>query len=132
MVRHENLIAPEIAERHGYSIAYVQRRWMTHPAWPSPAGKRGKWHEYDTAAVDEWVRGHIERETPEPTGGPDDLLTVQDIADYTNLSHRTVRADVSRGRWPAPDDEQYGVKRWRRATVDEVMMRRRPYRRRES
>lgn len=123
----EALIAPEIAARYGRELSTVQRQWMVRPDWPTPIGKRGRWNLYDAAAVDAVVRANFVR-TVERRGDPDDLLTVAEIAEYTGLSPATIRADISRGRIKRePDDNEHGVKRWRRATVDAAMAGRRRY-----
>lgn len=130
MVPGKGLIAPEIAERYGRATSTVQRIWTQHPEWPRPIGKRGRWNEYDPDAVDRVVRRTFLRDRPRPSGTPDDLLDINAIAEYTGLSASTIRADISRGRWRAPDDTANGVKRWRRSTVDEIMAERRRYQRR--
>lgn len=128
MVTPERLIAPEIADRYGRALATVKDVWRKHPDWPPALGRRGRWAEYDAAAVDQLVRREFLREPP-PGGDPDDLLTIADIVEYTGLKRGTVDADISRGRIPKPDTTEHGVKRWRRATVDETMKNRRGYHR---
>jgi len=131
MVDHSTrgVIIPEIAERYGRSPATIQKHWTRHPEWPEPIGRRGRWLEYDADAVDKVVHRLFIRTTG-TDGSPDDLLTVAEIAEYTGLKPTTIRSDISRGRWPEPDEVAHGVKLWRRATVDAVMAHRRIYPRR--
>ncbi|WP_280246720.1 hypothetical protein [Nocardia abscessus] len=126
------IIAPEIAARYGRELSTIQRQWMVRPEWPASIGKRGRWNEYDAAEVEQVVRAHFVRAaTPASEGGPDDLLTVAQIAEYTGLAEATVRADISRGRINRQaDDDSEGVKRWRRSTIDAAMRGRRRYARR--
>ncbi|GLY81812.1 sigma factor-like helix-turn-helix DNA-binding protein [Actinoallomurus iriomotensis] len=129
MVRRPGIIAPEIAERFGAPLSTVQRQWKVHPQWPAPIGKRGRWAEYDAAAVEEAVRRLFRRAPLAEQGDPEDELTVADIAAYTGLSESTVRSDISRGRLPRHDDERDGVKLWKRKTIDAAMTGRRRYQR---
>lgn len=126
MVALRRVIAPEIADRYGRALATVTQTWRKHPDWPEPVGKRGRWAEYDADEVDQVVRRLFVRELPH-NGGPDDLLTIAQIADYTGLARGTIDADISRGRWRDPDNVEHGVKRWKRSTVDEIMRGRRRY-----
>lgn len=128
MVTPERLIAAEIAARYSRPLTTVQSAWMTDPAWPAPAGKRGRWNEYDAAAVDTAVRAITSR--PQLEGDPADLLTVAQIATATGLAEATIRSDISRGRWPDPDEDEHGVKRWKRSSVASVLSGRRQYRHR--
>lgn len=130
MVTLRGIIAPEIAERYGRAVHTVTQTWRKHPDWPAPIGKRGRWAEYDADQVDEVVRRLFIREPPASEGGPDDLLTINEIVDYTGLARGTIDADISRGRWRDPDDTEHGVKRWKRSTVDAIMKSRRGYQRR--
>ncbi|MGP3914327.1 helix-turn-helix transcriptional regulator [Nonomuraea sp. 10N515B] len=129
MVSGKGLIPPEIAERYGRSLETVRDTWRKHPDWPAPIGRRGRWAEYDAAAVDQLVRRLWVRPELPSEGNPDDLLTINEIVEYTGLARGTIDADISRGRWREPDEVEYGVKRWRRSTVDDVMSKRRGYRR---
>jgi hypothetical protein len=130
MVATRGIIAPEIAERYGRAVATVTGTWRKHPDWPEPIGKRGRWAEYDAEAVDQVVRRLFVRAAPPAEGDPNDLLTIADIVTYTGLARGTIDADLSRGRWAPPDDEEHGVRRWKRATVDQLLSGRRGYRRR--
>ncbi|NJP93926.1 hypothetical protein HCN51_31580 [Nonomuraea sp. FMUSA5-5] len=130
MVEQRRIIAPEIAERYGRALTTVTGTWRNHPEWPKPVGRRGRWAEYDADQVDAVVRGHLLRTPPAPAANPDELLTIAQIVEVTGLKRGTIDGDISRGRWPEPDDQEYGVKRWKRGTVDQVMAGRRGYRRR--
>ena len=133
MVDAERLIAPEIADLYGRSLKTIER-WRSHPDWPKPVGKRGRWAEYDAAAVDAAVRAlFLPQFLPHPPaedGDPDELLTIDQAAQILGVKRKTLDADRSRGRFPQPDDTAHGVPRWRRATVEAVKRSRRPYRRR--
>ncbi|PZG47463.1 hypothetical protein C1I98_13410 [Spongiactinospora gelatinilytica] len=129
MASAPGIIAPEIAEKYGRALATVQKTWTRHPDWPKPRGRRGRWAEYDADAVDALVNRLFLRPAPAAEGSPDDLLTIAQIAVHTGLARGTIDADISRGRWPAPDEIEHGVKRWRRSTVDAVLSKRRGYRR---
>ncbi|WP_327092545.1 hypothetical protein OIE66_18485 [Nonomuraea sp. NBC_01738] len=69
------------------------------------------------------------RPEPTPEGGPDNLLAIAQIVDYTGLMRGTIDADISRGRIPSPDNSEHRVKRWKRVAIDSVMSKRRGYRR---
>lgn len=125
--REQGMIAPELAEKYGRSLATV-RRWMTSDVWPTHSGKRGRWLEFDPAVVDEVYREHFGREVTSK-GDPDELLTQSQIAEHTGLAPGTVRADISRGRLGEPDEDENGVKRWKRSTIDGTMAGRRTYHR---
>ncbi|RBQ22168.1 hypothetical protein DP939_02415 [Spongiactinospora rosea] len=129
MVPAPGIIAPEIAEKYDRALTTVQKTWTRHPDWPKPRGRRGRWAEYDADAVDKLVRRVFLRAAPVAEGRPDDLLTIAQIADHTGLARGTIDADISRGRWPAPDEIEHGVKRWRRSTVNSALGKRRGYHR---
>ncbi|MEU5838789.1 hypothetical protein ABZ820_34710 [Streptomyces diacarni] len=130
MVEPERLITPEIAERYGVSLHTVRKSWMQRPDWPAPAGKRGRYQDYDAAAVAEWVRVHAEREPV--TLEPKRLYTAVQLEEAgVGIKAGTIRADRSRGRWPAPDDTEGGVNRWYGSTVSKVLAERQAYRRAE-
>ncbi|MGI5216233.1 helix-turn-helix transcriptional regulator [Nocardia sp. CA-290969] len=129
----EKLIAPEIAARYDRALTTVQKLWMPRPEWPAPAGKRGRWNEYDAAEVDQAVRAHFLRDQADEPGDPDDLLTIAQIAEHLGVAPATVRADISRRRLQLGEpDDSAGAKRWRRRTVDAAVKGRRAYRRRSS
>lgn len=129
MVEPERLITPEIAERYGRSEHTVTKQWMRRKDWPPAVGKRGRYKEYDAAAVAAWVRENVERTVQlEPTR----LYTAQQLeAAGIGITAGTIRADRSRGRWPSPDDTEHGVSRWLGATAERAMTGRRAYRRSE-
>ncbi|WP_435643377.1 hypothetical protein ACR9VJ_18185 [Streptomyces sp. H49] len=128
MVERPGLIAPEIAERYDVSTHTVTKTWTRHPAWPAPAGKRGRYNEYDAAAIDTFVRTHIERQAV--TLEPERLYTAQQLEDAgIGIKAGTIRADLTRDRWPEPDDTEHGVNRWKGQTVMTAMAGRRGYRR---
>jgi predicted transcriptional regulator len=135
MVDRPGITLPEIAETYGRTYATVRQQWTRHPDWPAPTGKRGRFGEYDPKAVAAWVTAHADRDQDAPifTRDPAGLLTVAEIADESGLSHRTVRADLSRGRLlPAEGDTvRDGVKLWRRGTIAAQLRKRRGYRRSE-
>ncbi|GAA5097139.1 helix-turn-helix transcriptional regulator [Nocardia iowensis] len=118
-------IAPEIAQRYGRALATVQKVWMVKPGWPAPVGRRGHWNEYLASDVEAAIGPPpAPAQTP---GDPDELLTIAQIAAYTGKARGTIAAYVSRGQYPAPDEDENGVKRWRRATVDADLAARRKY-----
>ncbi|MET7679378.1 hypothetical protein [Streptomyces sp. NPDC005423] len=128
MVDRPGMIAPEIAETYGVSIHTVTKSWAQHPAWPAPAGKRGRYKEYEAANVADFIRDHVERQAV--TLEPERLYTAQDLeAAGVGVKAGTIRADLARGRWPEPDDTDNGVNRWYGATVTRALDRRRGYRR---
>ncbi|MFJ3878311.1 hypothetical protein ACIPW5_12715 [Streptomyces sp. NPDC090077] len=120
----------EIAAHYGKSARYVagDDRWGRHPEWPAPTGKRGRSLEYDPGAVAAFAAAHHTREAV-PLD-PDRLYTVGEIAAETGVRRVTVAADISRGRWPAPDEVGAdGTKLWRGSTVAGHLAGRRGYRR---
>ncbi|MDK9495789.1 hypothetical protein QEZ40_007082 [Streptomyces katrae] len=120
----------EIAAHYGKSARYVSAnpRWGRHPDWPAPTGKRGRSFEYDPAAVAAFAAVHHVRE-PVPLD-PDRLYTVNEIAAEAGVRSATVWADISRDRWPAPDEVGGdGTKLWRGSTVTGHLAGRRSYRR---
>lgn len=126
----EGLVAlKEIADAHHQTMSTV-RRWTFSPEWPKPAATRGSAFLYLKTEVADVVRLYTEREMPLATGPLDELLDIIRAAAEAGISASTLRADMNRGRWPAPDDEAHGVKRWKRQTVLETMAARRPNRRR--
>lgn len=130
MVAPRGIIAPEIAEQYGRSLHTVTKSWMQHPDWPEPIGRRGRYNEYDTAAVESFIRDHIQRQAVALE--PERLYTAGQLADAgAGITAATIRADRSRGRWPAPDDTAHGVARWYGATAAAALAGRRTYRRAE-
>ncbi|MGW4728874.1 hypothetical protein ACWEQC_06785 [Streptomyces shenzhenensis] len=128
MVDRPGWIAPEIAEHYGVGIHTVTKTWVQHPDWPASVGKRGRYKEYDAAAVHRFVRRHVERQPV--VLEPERLYTAQQLEDAgIGIKAGTIRADLTRGRWPEPDDTEHGVNRWKGKTVTAVMTSRRGYRR---
>lgn len=120
----------EIAAHYGKSARYVtgNPRWGRHPEWPAPLGKRGRSFEYAPDAVAAFVAAHHTRE-PAPLE-PARLYTVTEIATATDVQPVTIWADISRDRWPSPDEvSEDGTKLWWGATVIEHLAKRRSYRR---
>lgn len=120
----------EIAARHGRPHSTVRNRWATQADFPPPVGKRGRAHIYDPAAVDAWVAEHLTRPTPDLEPGR--LYTAAEIAEAAGLDPVTIRADLSRGRWPAPDDTADGTNRWRGDTATAALTGRQRRRRADS
>ncbi|MEU7044951.1 hypothetical protein AB0A77_28385 [Streptomyces varsoviensis] len=120
----------EIAARTGRPIETVRSTWARRADWPAATGKRGRWLEYDRAEVDQWLADHITRPAPVANLEADRLYTSQQLeAAGIGISAGTIRADLSRGRWPKPDDEADGVKRWTGKTALDAVKNRRGYRR---
>lgn len=132
MLSRSTMTTPEIAEHYGRAVTTVQTGWTQHPDWPAPIGKRGRWNEYDQEAVATWVRTHATRTAPTSAGDPAALLTAAEIADEHQLARATVRADISRGRMPDPDEVRDGVRLWRRDTIAAHMARRHSYIKRDN
>lgn len=112
MVDRPDLIAPEIAETYGVSIHTVTKSWAQHPAWPA-SHKRGRYKAYDAEAIADFVRDHVARPAVELE--PRRLYTAQQLEDAgVGVKAGTIRADLSRGRWPEPDVEGSadGTNRW--------------------
>lgn len=126
MVEPTRLITPEIADRYGRSLHTVTKVWVQHPAWPQPVDKRGRYKEYDAAAVATFVRDHIDRASVDLE--PDRLYTAQQLEDAgAGVTAGTIRSDLSRDRWPRPDDTADGVNRWYGHTATTALAGRRPY-----
>ncbi|MGI5196562.1 hypothetical protein ACQEVY_23420 [Streptomyces sp. CA-288835] len=128
MVDRPGLIAPEIADKYGVSIHTVTKSWAQHPEWPISVGKRGRYKEYAASNIADFVRDHIERQAVELE--PRRLYTAQQLEDAgIGIKAGTIRADLTRGRWPEPDDDEGGVNRWYGATAAQALDGRRGYRR---
>ncbi|XUL91015.1 hypothetical protein ACQ86D_33940 [Streptomyces galilaeus] len=128
MVDPARLINPEIADTYGVSLHTVTKTWAQHPDWPDPVGKRGRYKAYDRQAIADFVRDHIERQAV--TLEPRRLYTAQDLeAANIGIKAGTIRADLTRDRWPEPDDTDNGVNRWYGATVTRALDGRRGYHR---
>ncbi|MDT7847217.1 hypothetical protein [Streptomyces justiciae] len=119
----------EIAARTGRPLTTVKNTWRRHPDWPAPLPeKRGRWVQYDPDAVDAFLRDHIDRRAVALE--PRRLYTAQDLeAAGIGIKAGTIRADVTRRRWPEPDDTEGGTKRWYGATATRALEGRRGYRR---
>lgn len=119
----------EIAARHRRAYNTVRNQWAAHPDWPDPVGKDGRSKLYDTAAVDVVITRHFAR--PAAALEPRRLYTATELEDAgAGVTAGTIRADVSRGRWPVPDDTTDGVNRWRGSTATRALAARRGYHRR--
>jgi len=118
----------EIAARYGRAYNTLRAQWCRHPAWPPPIGKRGRFNLFDPAAVDRVVAEHFDRQAVALE--PRRLYTAQQLEDAgIGVKAGTIRADLTRGRWPEPDDTEHGVNRWTGKTVMTAMTGRRGYRR---
>ncbi|GEC02971.1 hypothetical protein SSP24_06260 [Streptomyces spinoverrucosus] len=128
MVDRPRLITPEIADTYGVSQHTVTKTWAQHPQWPDPVGKRGRYKEYDAQNIADFVRDHVERQAVQLEARR--LYTAQDLeAAGIGIKAATIRADLTRGRWPKPDDTTSGVNRWTGLTVTKTLEGRRGYRR---
>jgi hypothetical protein len=121
--------AADIAARTGRPLSTVKNTWRRHPDWPKPLPeKRGRWVQYDPDAVDQFIRDHIERQAVELE--PRRLYTAPELeAAGIGITAGTIRADLTRRRWPEPDDTEGGTNRWYGATVTAALQSRRGYRR---
>lgn len=119
----------EVAARIGRPLSTVKNTWRRHPAWPAPLPeKRGRRVLYDPDAIDRFIRDHVDR--PAIALEPQRLYTARELeAADIGVTAGTIRADRTRGRWPAPDDTEDGVNQWRGATVAQALEGRRGYRR---
>ncbi|MFD4392876.1 hypothetical protein [Streptomyces sp. NPDC058495] len=118
----------EIAAHYGLSPRYVAEnpRWGRHPDWPARTGKRGRFAEYDPGEVDRFVQTHHHRPTPDLEPGR--AYTLTEIAAATGLAADTLYADVSRNRWPQPDETTPdGTRMWYGSTVARTLANRRRY-----
>lgn len=128
------MILPEIAAAYGRSEDTVAFWRATRP-WPQPTGTRGRWDEYDPGDVDAAVRAVLAL-PGEDAADPDELLDMKGIASDAGVAYATVRSWVTRknrdgkSRWPAPDDGEFGVNRWKRSTARKAVASMRPNRRR--
>ncbi|MFC1410494.1 helix-turn-helix transcriptional regulator [Streptacidiphilus sp. N1-12] len=115
----------DIASRTDRSLETV-RGWSKTSTWPAPAGRVGRAHAYATADVDAWLTRHILRTVPALQ--PRRLYTAAEIERATGIKVSTIRSDVSRGNWPAPDDTSQRAHRWYGHTVNSAVANRHPYR----
>ncbi|MGW6984738.1 hypothetical protein ACWGE1_35680 [Streptomyces sp. NPDC054932] len=118
----------EIAGHYGMSARYLSEnpRWGRHPDWPAAIGKRGRAIEFDAEAIARFFGEHHTREaTPLD---PNRRYTVVEIAEASGLQPDSIRSDISRGRWPAPDEMDGDRKLWWGETVTTHLAGRRIYR----
>lgn len=117
----------DIAARLGRPLSTVRNTWTRDPEWPAAVGKRGRWKTYDPGGIDDWLRDHIERQAVALEPGR--LYTAQQLeAAGIGIKAGTIRADLTRRRWPEPDDTEGGVNRWCGRTVTQALEGRRGYR----
>ncbi|MEU8760661.1 hypothetical protein [Streptomyces sp. NPDC048659] len=118
----------EIAARYGRAETTVTTHWVPHPEWPEPLGRRGRAYVYDPAAVDRVVSEHLARPAVELE--PRREYSAAEIEAATGVSAGAIRADKSKGRWPAPDGRRGRADVWLGATVLDALKGRQGYRRR--
>ena len=117
----------EIAARHGRAEPTIRNQWARHPEWPAPLpDKRGRFLVFDPADVDRFVAAHVDRQAAELD--PRKLYTAREIEDLTGITAATIRADRTKGRWPAPDDPSGRAHRWKGTTITKALADRRAYR----
>ncbi|MBP2583383.1 hypothetical protein J3A78_003861 [Streptomyces sp. PvR006] len=116
----------QIAARHGRAEKTIRNVWARHPDWPAPTGKKGQAYLYDPAAADQVIAEHFARATTPLE--PRRLYTAAEIAAAAGISAGTIRADRSKGRWPAPDNTEGRAHRWYGATALQALADRRGYR----
>ncbi|MEU1275314.1 hypothetical protein [Streptomyces sp. NPDC005799] len=119
----------EIAARIGRPLTTVKTTWRRHPDWPAPLPeRRGRWVQYDPDAVDAFIREQIDRQAV--TLEPRRLYTAPELeAAGIGITAGTIRADLTRRRWPEPDATDGGTNRWYGATAAKALEGRRGYRR---
>ncbi|MEI5520677.1 hypothetical protein WB388_08685 [Streptomyces brasiliscabiei] len=121
----------DIAERTGRPLSTVRNTWARHPDWPAHVGRRGRWVAYDPDDIDQWLAANVDRQAV--TLEPARLYTARELeASGIGITAATIRADLSRGRWPAPDNTEGGTNRWTGATASAAIEGRRRYRRTDS
>lgn len=118
------LTVREIAAKYQVSLDTVHR-WVRDPQWQEAVvGMRGVAKEYDPEQVDELARERIWLPPVHTSVSADQLLTMEEIAEYTGIPYRGVKhmaAEVAgRGSVLGAEDAVEGGRRmWRRQTVDE-------------
>ncbi|MFF9310103.1 helix-turn-helix transcriptional regulator [Streptomyces sp. NPDC014748] len=118
----------EIAARHGRAETTVRNQWARMADWPKPLPeKRGRRVQFAPADVDAFVAAHIRRQSAELESRR--LYTAREIEALTGITAATIRAERSKGRWPAPDDTSGRAYRWYGTTIKETLAPRRGYRR---
>ncbi|MFR0354148.1 hypothetical protein [Streptomyces sediminimaris] len=126
MLDPARLITPEIADAYSVSLHTVTKTWSQHPHWPAPTGKRGRYKEYAAQDIAAFVRDHIERPTVELEARR--LYTAPELeAAGIGITAGTIRADLTRGRWPQPDATDGGTNHWYGATATKALEGRRSY-----
>ncbi|MDG4535314.1 hypothetical protein [Streptomyces sp. AV19] len=126
MVNPDDITLADVEEQYERSRPTV-KRWATHPDWPEPTGKRGRWNTYPASAVAAWVEEHVKYPTVQLD--PKGWFTAQDIEDANvGVKAGSIRSDLSRGRWPEPDAQtREGAGLWKGQTVKDVLEKRRRY-----
>lgn len=125
---------PEIAGRYGRTVRQVEY-WRQRYDWPEPAGRRGRYDEFDPGEIDQAV--HAILSIPQDDADPDELLNVNEAAAEAGISPGTVRANMSKARkgnpskWPGPDGEKDGRTAWKRSTIRAFMMTKKPNKQRK-
>jgi Homeodomain-like domain len=117
----------EIAERYGRPERTVEQ-WIQAYPWPAPLGRRGRQYVYGSPEADAAVRAILA--LGDPGADPGELLDARQAAQEAGLAYGTVRAYISKGTWPEPDDKER--RRWKRSTVRAFMASRRPHVRRRA
>ncbi|MFJ8931564.1 hypothetical protein ACIRLA_33775 [Streptomyces sp. NPDC102364] len=116
----------EVADRYDRAYDTVRNQWSRHDAWPAPLPiKRVRASLYAPADVDRFVADHFTLPTPELEARR--LYTGGEIEKATDITAATIRADRSKGRWPAPDDTSGRAHRWYGKTVMTAVNARRAY-----
>ncbi|MER8030708.1 hypothetical protein ABTZ78_17315 [Streptomyces bauhiniae] len=126
---------PEAKTLHELALAYkrsydtLRTSWARHPEWPDHVGKAGDGRSktYDAAAVADFVKKHVARQAVALE--PDRLYTAREIEEITGITQGTIRAEGSKGRWPASDGSSGRAKAWYGKTVTPVIKARRGYHR---
>ena len=93
----------EIAERYGRSRSTIVNTWVKDERWPQPSGKRGRLVVFDASEVEaavEAITGPARGSISE--GEPDELLTLEEVAEAAGLEWSTLRQYVRSKRVPAP------------------------------
>lgn len=128
MVRDDDIngeTLAEAADRHGRAYNTLRNQWSRHPEWPAPIGKHGRSKLYNPAAVDAWVRAHVDR--PPVDLERHHLYTARELEDAGIIKAVTIRSDMHHGRWPEPDRTGGGKNRWFGQTVIDALADRRAW-----
>lgn len=134
-VRLRDLYDPPLVEVDGAPHRRVPRAWARrlpdHPlAWVFAHTELGSRAPIDvpTAAWDERADAVVGLLAPELH--PVNLIGIETAAALAGVDASTIRAYVSRRRFPAPTTRVGGSPAWARAVVEDWATARRPYRRR--